>query len=551
MTGAELLVQWLQNRGVGFISALCGNGLDPLLNASREHGMRIVDTRNEQTASYLADAYARITGGLGVCAVSSAVGHANALIGLVNAWFDGAPVLLITGATDQRMRGLGNFQELDHIAMAKPLCKYARWVERVDQLEFSLEQAVGAATAGRPGPVHLTIPADVLDATVATTIRPIACSTGTCGLVVPPPGGPGDSAAVNEAARMLAEANRPVGVIGTGAFYAKADASVEALATATDIPLLVPIWDRGVIDNPLEQFMGVAGAASGGPTLLADADLILYVGARIDYRTGYARPPAVMADCKIVRVDVDANELRQGRDPDVAIVGDPRLVLDQIVEAFGQCGGKPHRAWLDEARGRFQSFRGRWLDSPLPDAPPITGRHVVEAIRPFAQGDAMFLVDGGNIGQWAHMILADRYPAEWLTCGASAVVGWGLPGAIAARLAAPDRPVILLSGDGASTFTIADLESAARQKLPFVMVVADDNAWGIVVSGQTQRYGDDKTHGCRLGPIRYDMLAESLGCIGVSIEKPSEIGPAVEQGIKADRPTVIHVPIAGGGPADV
>lgn len=550
MTGAELVVQWLQNRGVGFVSVLCGNGLDPFLNASRQNGLRIVDTRNEQTASYIADAYARLTGGLGVCAVSSAVGHANAMIGLVNAHFDGAPMLLITGASDQSARGLGNFQELDHVAMARPLCKYTRWVERADQLQAGLEQAVGAATSGRPGPVHLTIPVDVLESTVETPIRPIACSTGTCGIVEPPPGGPGDPAAIDEAGKMLAQAKRPLVVVGTGAFYAKADAAVEALASATDVPLLAPIWDRGVIGKPLEQFMGVAGAASGGPELLAEADLIVYVGARIDYRTGYARPPAVSADCKIVRVDVDANELRQGRDPDVAIVGNPRLVLDELVEAFGRHNGKPHRAWLDEARKRLRAFRSRWIDTPMPDAPPTTGRHIVEALRRFVQDDTLFLIDGGNIGQWAHMVLADRYPAEWLTCGASAVVGWGLGGAMAARLAAPDRPVILLSGDGASTFTIADLECAARQHLPFVMIVADDNAWGIVVSGQRERYGEGKICGCQLGPIRYDLLAQSLGCNGVRIENPNQIGPAVEKGIEADRPTVIHVPHVTGGPAD-
>ncbi len=550
MTGADLLVQWLQSRGVGFMSVLCGNGLDPLLDASRRHGLRIVDTRNEQAASYIADGYARLTGGLGVCAVSSAVGHANAIIGLVNAHFDGAPVLLITGASDQATRGLDNFQELDHIPLVRSICKYARWVERADQLEWSLEQAVAAAISGRPGPVHLTVPVDVLEASVEASIHQTVCTTGTCGVVEPPPGGPGDPAAVTDAARMLVAAERPVVVAGTGAFHARSDAAVQDLAEATDAPLVVPIWDRGVIDRPIEQFLGVVGAASGEPRLLADADLIVYVGARIDYRTGYGRPPAIRSDCKIVRVDVDADELHQGRDPDVAIVGNPRLVLEHLVEAYRLLGGKPHCAWLEEARERLRAFRSRWVDTPVPAASPMTGRHVVEALRPFVRDDAIFCIDGGNIGQWAHMVLADRYPAEWLTCGASAVVGWGLGGAMAARLAAPDRPVILLSGDGASTFTIADLESAARQGLPFVMVLADDQAWGIVVTGQSRRHGPDSTCGCKLGPIRYDQLAESLGCHGVRVERPEQIGPAIERGIKADRPTLVHVPIVTGGPAD-
>jgi acetolactate synthase-1/2/3 large subunit len=285
--------------------------------------------------------------------------------------------------------------------------------------------------------------------------------------------------------------------------------------------------------------------------LLSDADLILYLGARIDYRTGFARPPAIRPDAKAVRIDIDPNELHQGRDPDLAILGNPRLVAEQLAEMFRRLDGRPHRAWLDEARRRDRAFCSRWTDTPMPSCPPMTGRHLVDALRPFTQGDTLFLIDGGNIGQWAHMLLCDRYPSNWLTCGASAVVGWGLPGAMAARLAEPARPVILLSGDGASTFTIAELECAARQGLPFVMIVADDQAWGIVVSGQSQRYGADKTAACRLGAIRYDQLAESLGAIGLRADSPDQIAPAIEKGLKADRPTLIHVPTAAGGPTDV
>jgi acetolactate synthase-1/2/3 large subunit len=547
MNGADLLVRKLRQRGVTFVSVLCGNGLDPFLEASHRAGLRTVDTRNEQAASYIADAYARLTGRLGVCAVSSAVGHANALIGLVNAHFDGAPMLLISGASHQQTRGLGNFQELDHIPIVRSLCKYACWVERIDQLAGSIDQAVELAVSGRPGPVHLTVPLDVLEAGVQDAsdevrFRPTDEYAATS---------PADDAVIGQAASLIVRAERPVMVVGTGAFYAKAAGAVMSLAGATDMPTVVPIWDRGVIDRPIEQFLGVIGAASGAPELLPDADLLVYLGARIDYRTGFARPPSIRPDAKVIRIDIDANELHQGRNADLAVLGSPRQVTLQLTEMFRRLGGRPHRAWLDEVRRRDRAFRRRWFDDPAPSAPPMTGRHLVDALRPFTRGDALFLIDGGNIGQWAHMVLCDRYPSNWLTCGASAVVGWGLPGAMAARLAEPARPVILLSGDGASTFTIAELECAVRQSLPFVMIVADDQAWGIVVSGQTQRYGENGVSGCRLGPIRYDQLAESLGAIGVRVESQEQIAPAVEQGLKADRPTVIHVPIAAGGPADV
>jgi acetolactate synthase-1/2/3 large subunit len=180
----------------------------------------------------------------------------------------------------------------------------------------------------------------------------------------------------------------------------------------------------------------------------------------------------------------------------------------------------------------------------------MTGRHVVEAIRPFLTEEVVFLIDGGNIGQWAHMALADRYPGNWLTCGASAVVGWGIPGAMAAKLAFPESSVLLLSGDGAFGFTIAEIEAATRQGLPFVTVVADDKAWGIVVSGQRQSHGEEGVLASRFGPIRYDEVAKAFGANGTTAGSVEELAGAIRQGMGSDRPTVIRVPISIGGPAD-
>ena len=181
----------------------------------------------------------------------------------------------------------------------------------------------------------------------------------------------------------------------------------------------------------------------------------------------------------------------------------------------------------------------------------MTGRHIVDAIRPLLTEDVVFLIDGGNIGQWVHMALADHYPSHWLTCGASAVVGWGIPGAMAAKLAYPDRPVLLLSGDGAFGFTVTELESAVRQGLPFVVVVANDEAWGIVVCGQLKEWGEEGVIASRLGAIRFDRVAEALGANGLRIENQEELAPAIRRGFSAGRPTVIDVPISVGGPADV
>ncbi|MGQ9567675.1 MAG: thiamine pyrophosphate-binding protein [Anaerolineae bacterium] len=548
MNGADLMVQALREAGITHVSVLAGNGTNPLMHACREAGLRVVDTRNEQTAAYMADATGRLTRRVGVCLVSAAVGHANALIGVVNAYFDGSPMLLISGESPEAQSGLGKFQEMpEQVAMAAPVCKYARRVTEPEKTAFYLHEALNAATSGRPGPVHLTVPMDVLEAEVDPARVPR--TPPSPGVVVQR--APGDPGLVRQAAQWLAAAERPLCVVGSGAFYADAGRALGEFAAQTDIPLVVPIWDRGVVDQPLPQFLGVVGAASGEPRLLPDADLLLILGATPDYRLGFLQPPHVREDVRVIRVDVDPLELSRRREPDLAILADVRLVLEGLSQEWRALRAEPKTAWLREARRRERAFRRRWLEEPAPPG-PMTGRHVVDALRPFAvREDVLFLVDGGNIGQWAHMVLCDRYPSRWLTCGASGVVGWGMGGAIAAKLAYPERPVILLSGDGSFGFNTADLETAVRHRTPFVVVLADDQAWGIVQTGQERAWGRECLVGCQLGPVRYDLVAQGFGCRGVRAERPEEIVPAVEEGLQADCPTVIQVPIEVLAPSDL
>jgi len=546
MTGAELLALTLRERNVEFVATLSGNGLNPLFLACHDANIRLIDTRNEQAAAYIADAYARLTRRVGVVAVSSGIAHVNALTGLTNAWFDGAPVLLITGESPSSQNDMGKFQELDHVSLARPVTKYARCVREPEKMAFYIHEALAIATSGRPGPVHLSIPVDVLAAEIPE---------GKAICVQPGPGevvqdAAADADLVAEAARLIARAKRPVLVAGTGVFYADGQEELAEFAALAAIPVVVPIWDRGSVEKPAEWFLGVVGAASGEARLLPDADLVLLVGARTDYRVGFCLPPKVSPKATVIRVDVDAVELRTGVEPNVKLLGDPCTVLGQLAHAMRRLDAKPHAAWLATARRRDAQFRRTWMNAPAPAAPPMTGRHIIDAIRPFLSEELLFLIDGGNIGQWAHMALADHYPSRWLTCGASAVVGWGLPGAIGARLAYPKRPVLLLSGDGAFGFTLGELETAVKHGAPFVVVLADDRAWGIVVSGQRKDHGAEGVLASRMAQVDYAGLAEAFGAVGVRVERPEELGPAIQEGLASDRVTVLHVPIAIGGPAD-
>ena len=546
MTGGDLLVQSLQAHGVPFLTTVCGNGLPAILDSCRRGGLRVIDTRTEHAAAYLADAYARLTARVGVVASSSGIAHIHALAGVANARFDGAPLLLITGESASAGTDHGAFQELDHCALARPLCKYVRRVLDPPELGFYVAEAISHATSGRPGPVHLAIPVDVTETELSSAGLP----PQRPGPIGPRAPGPADSEAVERAAALLDAAERPLLIAGSGAFYAQAADAVHELAGAAAVPIAVPIWDRGVIGPSDQHFVGVVGAASGEPDILPQADLLVLVGARLDYRLGYGRPPTVAPEARILRVEADAAELDRGVQPTVALQGHPRSVLEQLATVYRARGGRRHREWLADAQARNRRFRARWWEIPAPPSPPMSGRHLVDALRPYLDGDVTFLVDGGNIGQWVHQVLADRYPPNWLTCGSSAVVGWGIPGAMGARLAFPERPAILLSGDGAVHFALSDLESAVRHGLPFTLVLADDRAWGIVASEQRAAHGEDGLIASVIGPVDYALVAQGLGARGVRADSVDELHTAMRDALNADQPTLIHVPIAHGGPAD-
>ena len=544
MNGAELLVQELSARGVEFISTLCGHGLNPLYVACEARGIRLIDTPNEQAAAYLAEAYGRLSRRVGVCAVSSGVAHVNALTGVANAHLDGAPMVLLSGSGAMATMGLGHFQDLDQQATAAPLCKFASTLTVPERIPQLVEQAFAAATMGRPGPVHLTLPLDVQTAEV--NLDMVAKSPTRTTKV--DQGAHGYPQAIAEAAKWLGEAERPLLVAGSGVFYANGAQALAGFVEACAVPVVVPIWDRGSVDNPLQEFMGVVGAATGGPNLLADADMIILAGVHFDYRVGYLQPPAVRPNAKVVRIDIDPAELSRGVKAQLTIQGDSRSVLLQLLEEVRRGGTPPHTPWLKEAQARRRQFQVRCRAARERAARGLHALDILGALKGVLTDDTVLLLDGGNIGQWAHQILFDRYPGHWLTCGASAVVGYGLPAAMAARLLYPGRPIILLSGDGALTFTIAELETAARQGLHFVVVVADDAAWGITLGEHVRAFGHAMAS--ELGPISFDRVAEGFGARGVRVSTPEEIQPAVARGLSHEGTTLIQVPIVRSNPSD-
>ena len=534
MNGAQWLVNTLKNRGVEYVFALCGNGLDPFLKACKEFNIKVIDTRNEQSAAYMADAWGRMTRRLGVVAVSSGPGHTNALTGLANAFWDGGPMMLISGCSSQDTRGLDNFQEIDQVGMAAPVSKYATMVRHIGHLPHEVNKAISLTVTGRPGPVHLTIPADIFNATVnENNLRqtlPPAEVVYNC---------PGDNALIKDAVKILASAKKPFMVVGSGVFYSQAWEALSEFAKLTDIPIVSHIWDRGCIEEAIPQYMGVTNSELNyAMQKFSEADAVLVVGARIDYRVSCGLPPGFPKNAKVIRIDVEPSEINRALIPDVGIVGDPRSVIGQMVEEAKSTGKWDNSEWLADTRNARDSLINKWDGLCQEDVCPVPSLRIIREIKKFLDKDVTFLLDGGNIGRWAHMILFDRHPSHWFTCGASGVVGWGLPGAVAMKLARPDKPLLLLSGDGAAGFTISEIETALRFDTPYVAVIAHDSAWGIVADGQ----GDECHVACELGEIRFDRVAQALGAEGIFIEDPRSLAPSIEWALQSNKVVIIHVP---------
>lgn len=541
-TAADLLVAELKDRQVPFVASLNGHGLDPFYLACQRAEMRVIDVRNEQAAGYMAEVTGRLSRKVGVCAVSGGVAHANALTGVLNAWFDGAPMLLITGITPLSRMDVGDFQDFNPVPMAEPICKHARLIDSPERVCQMVHEAFTAATTGRPGPVHLALPLDVAASPVDESQILRSRVRKGCVRVT----GAATTAEIAAVTEMLKEARRPIIVAGSGVYYSHGEQVLSKFSLSQKIPVVIPIWDRGSVPDPIDTFMGVIGAASGEAEILGDADLILLLGTEFDYRVRQMSPPGIADSATTIRIHADSSRLGRGLAADLEVLASPAVFLDQLSQSCKNAGHVPASDWLDEVRKRRTDHRNACLQAASRLPPGVNGQQVTETVLKEIDDDSVLLVDGGNIGQWFHQ-LTDRYPGRYVTCGASGVVGFGLPGAMAASALYPDQKVLLLSGDGSFTFTVAELECAARQGLRFVAVVADDEEWGISVTGHVESYG--RPLFSTLGPSRLDVVAEGFGCRGVRIEAIDRLGPAIREAFAAPVPTVIHVPIVPGSPS--
>ena len=543
ITGGELLLKCLQAEGVSVMFGVLDGSFNPFLAKLDEYGIRFVCARHEAAAAHMAEAWARIRGEPGVCIGGIGPGAANMVSGIVTAYAEGSPVIALSG---QRRRSIiypdrgGAFQNVELLRLYEPVTKWRAGLRDWRRLPELMRQAYRVATSGRPGPVYLEIPEDLMrgtgDPASAAVWPPARYRAGRPGA--------GDPAAIAQAADMLAEAERPLLHAGMGAVWADASGEFLALADHLAAAVTTTLGARGVVPEDHPRYFHLLNQ-DALQAMRAEADVVLAVGARFGELDGWGRPPmwGDPAQGQLIHVDTDPTAIGLNRPVDLGIVGDARATLAALLEAVkARTGPRQEHAGFDRYREWPQKWRAQ-VESALKTtgAGAINPGQVVKEIRDFFPRDAVMVMDGGCTSLWAASYHPVYAPRSYLYTAKFGHLGTGLPYAIGAKMAAPDRPVYLITGDGALGFNIQELETARRHDVQITIVVICDQGWGMERPSQMMSGMSDMIETEHYAGARYDLVAEALGCYGEMVEEPAQLRPALERAVDAGRPALIQV----------
>ena len=509
-TGAQCVVDALAAHGVKHLFTLSGNQILSIYDATVGSNIALVHTRHEAAAVHMADAWGRLTDQPGVALVTAGPGHCNAISALYGALMSESPVVLLSGHAPRSQLGTGAFQEMDQVGAALPVTKAAWLAESVGTLGDDIARALALATSGRPGPVHVSLPGDVLEAMAVNGPRPIAqAQPATTDRSV---------AAVRETIGLLAGARNPLIITGPAMGRGKRWRGVAALAELTQIPALVMESPRGVNDPSLHT----------AATCLTEADIMLLLGKKLDYTLRFGRPPAFAADIRFVHVDFDAGtDLTAGVDALLSVARERNWRRTE---------------WRDEVETAQRALPPGWDDLQASPRSPMHPVRLCAALQPHLDRGAVLVSDGGEFGQWAQAALVAQ---TRLINGPSGSIGSAVPMALTAKIVHPDRTIIATLGDGTFGYHALEFDTALRYGLPFVAIIGNDARWNAEYQLQIQHYGAARTVGCELLPSRYDRIVEALGGHGECVERPEELAPAVERAIASGRPACVNVAIDG------
>jgi thiamine pyrophosphate-dependent acetolactate synthase large subunit-like protein len=527
--GSALVAQAIQREGIAVLFGLAGGPIQDIMGCAPHCGVRPIGVRHEQAATFAAAAYGYVKNQVGGAVLAAGPGVTNGVTGAHVAYDNCFPLLILGGSGPQRGRGTGTFQETENVPMFKGITKLAVQVDSTARLPEYMAMAFRKARTGRPGPVYLDLPSDVLQGTVeAEEVRWLS----NYYTVAPPLGNPDQ---VKRAAELLLRAERPMLVIGKGVRWSEPGSELRQLVETLSLPFLTSPMGRGFIpdDHPLNF-----GAARS--TMMGNADVIMIVGSRLNWMFGFGRPFPTAA--KIIQIDIEPEEIGANRGVEVGIIGDARAVLQQLLaELEGKTAGVAERAaagpWLSALREQVE--KNAQALAPLLDseARPIRTHRLLREVRDIFPRQTIYAVDGQLTLAAGRQVLLSYTPASRLNSGSNGCMGVGVPFAIGAKLARPEVPVVSINGDCAFGFNAMELETAVRCKLPIVFVV--NNNSGIVGSNLEARMGlpagYDEHVATYIPDIRYDKILEAFGGHTEHVTDPNDVRPALERAYHATR----------------
>ena len=529
LRGADIVAKTLERIGVDTVFSVSGNHIMPVYDALLETGIRLIHARHEAACVHMADAYGRATGQAGVALVTGGPGHGNALGALYTALASEAPMILLSGHASLDEIGKGAFQELRQADMAAPVTKAAWTVGSAPSVGHEIARAAQIARSGRPGPVHVSLPIDILDAEVdaipalwpdagASVALPVLlAASNACSIVT-----------------HIGAAARPLVLCGPTLCGFAGRAHMTRLEELARVPVLGMESPRGINDPSLGSFAETLG----------QADLIVLIGKPLDFTLRFGDPPFVAPDCSLVVVDPDPKQIarvakRHGERLVLSAVADPIDAIEKLIACVTQRYARS-REWLVEARSAIAHRPSTWIGMSSQSCEPMHPLEMCAALQSFFDRHAggTLVCDGGEIGQWPQsMVKVDRR----LINGVAGAIGPSLPYALAVKCARPGYPVVAVMGDGTFGFHMAELDTAVRYGLPVIVVVGNDARWNAEYQIQLRAYGVDRAKYCGLLPSRYDKVAQALGAHGEFVTRGADLPAALERARASNKPACINV----------
>ena len=521
-TGNDLVVKSLKDEGVDTVFYLTGGPMVDVASRCIEIGFRSVDVRHEQAAAMAAHAYSRVLGKPGVCFAASGPGTTNLITGVGNAFLDAVPVVALGGASALSQAGMGAFQEMDQVGMFKPITKWSERVMDARRIPEIINKAFRVATSGQPGPVYIDLPGDVLYREVDENQVSFPKMPHSVPRVS------GDPDLVKKAIALLKDAKRPVIITGTGILWSRAMEELKQFVELSGIPFYTTPQGRGVIEEDHKlSFLGARNQA------WKEADVALFIGTRLNFIVGFGLPPRFAEDVKVIQVDISDEEIGRNRPVDVGIIGDAKMVLQQLTkEGRDAFHGRKELAWVDTLRGYEKRATEKSQALLNTDQTPIHPLRLCKEVRDFMDRDAIIVVDGHEILNFARQSVPTNAPGHRVNAGPNGCMGVAVPFGLGAKVAKPNTQVIVLSGDGSFGMNGMEIDTMIRHNIPAIIVISNNGGWagaGVMTAGRD------------LGYSRYDKMAEVFGAHGEFVERAQDIRPALERAVKSGKPAVVNV----------